>query len=269
MIKHLYSLIAFTLLTSCYAPKNADKNPAKELGPCEGIDGFQEVRGNIVCHQGRVLSENAADFVKLGEGFAVDKKAGIVYVGGSEIDGADVASFEILSSSYSRDSERAYYGHKPIPGADPATFVFVGYGFAKDKAKVYNFGSIAPDIDAASFDKVEPLVATQEMIPYPFFKDKTSIYYSSSKLSESYNLGIEVDPATFVYYGGPFIQANSKVYFSLRDPLDANPETFRFLGCSLSKIEDPTNHVFALNSPPRQIIFCYGLDGDRIIEKKY
>ncbi|HYX34121.1 MAG TPA: DKNYY domain-containing protein [Oligoflexus sp.] len=269
MKKFFGSLMVMVLLQACLPPKQKENRPATELGPCVGANGFYEVRGDVVCHHGRVLSPNAADFVELGDGFAIDRKAGIIYSNASEIKGADVASFEILKGSYSRDMERVYYTHRQIKAADPTTFEFVGYAFAKDRSPVYNFGSIAPNIDASSFSKVEPLVATQEMSLYTFFKDKDNVYHTNSKLSESWNMGIDVDPATFAYYGGPFIQANRRVYFSFLEPLDANPDTFRFLGCSPFRIEDLTNHVFALDSPPRRMIFCYGQDGERVIEKEY
>jgi hypothetical protein len=269
MKSFLGSLSAVVLLTGCYGPKKKDDRGIEETGPCAGVNGFHEVRGDVVCHHGRILSPNAADFVKLKNGFAVDKKAGIVYSSGYEVEGADPASFETLDGGYARDKARVYYSDKPIPQADRETFEFVGFAFAKDKTHVYDFGTVARNIDAASFTKVPPLVPMRDWNIYEFYKDKGNVYHSSGKISESWNMGIEVDPATFVYYGGPFIQANRRVYFSFNQPIDANPDTFRFLGCSPGKIQDPMNHVFTLTPSQRRIYYCYGQDGERVIEKEY
>jgi len=61
---------------------------------------------------------------------------------------ADVASFRLISENFSQDEYAAdethvYYENKLVEGADPATFVLMTDGTAKDKNKIYKYGKPA------------------------------------------------------------------------------------------------------------------------------
>ena len=65
-----------------------------------------------------------------------------VYYYCQAIDGADPASFVVLSEGYAKDKNNAYYGYRAIIGADPASFVVLSEGYAKDKNNCYKNGRI-------------------------------------------------------------------------------------------------------------------------------
>ena len=139
-------------------------------------------------------------------------------------EGLDVASFEVLSETYTRDANRVYYKVVSndefivivLPEADPASFELLEGNLTRDKSRVwYNF-EIRQGVDAAT---VEPIAGG------PVYKDKNSVFYQYQAIEGA-------DPASFKHVGSGYYADSKRVYWCT-DPIpDADPATFKVLGDS-------------------------------------
>ena len=134
-----------------------------------------------------------------------------------QIDGADVASFQVFDQSYARDKSNVYLNGGVLSGADAATFLPLERpGFAKDAHHVYQ-RDVAISADPAHF----------ELLDGELSKDGSAVYWSDGRV-------LSEDPAHFV------IISNVDHYLFTKDaetvqvngnPIDqADPATFRVLG---------------------------------------
>ena len=81
--------------------------------------------------------------------YAKDKK--FVYYEGKKIEEADTNSFELLSNYFAKDNSFAYSSGEKINGADSVSFQALGTFYAKDKNYAYNTEGVLRGIDAKSF----------------------------------------------------------------------------------------------------------------------
>jgi len=88
-----------------------------------------------VYHNSKRLNLTASQTVFKSEAFALDFER--VYYIDEEIIGADIASFEIIKDSLSKDKNHVYYRDKIINKADPATFKVMGYSQFMDKNHIF------------------------------------------------------------------------------------------------------------------------------------
>lgn len=139
-------------------------------------------------------------------------------------EGLDVASFEVLSETYTRDKNRVYYKVVSndefiviaLPEADPASFELLEGGLTRDKSRVWYNDRIQQGVDAAT---VEPIAGG------PVYRDKNSVFYQ-------YDVIAGADPATFKHAGSGYYVDSKRVYWCT-DPIpDADPATFKVLGDS-------------------------------------
>tara|TARA_R110002033_G_scaffold126900_3_gene168538 strand:- start:1801 stop:3114 length:1314 start_codon:yes stop_codon:yes gene_type:complete len=81
-------------------------------------------------------------------------------VGGVEIEGADLNTFEVIDESYAKDINYIYYDGKPVAGADPKSVVLVtseintssvNSGYLISGGKVFCYGKIIEGADPESF----------------------------------------------------------------------------------------------------------------------
>ena len=79
----------------------------------------------------------------------------LVYLNDSIVEGADTATFEVISWDWQRDKKYYYRFGKKIEGIDRTTFQLLDYGYAKDKKYVYYEGKILKGADAPSFFHIE------------------------------------------------------------------------------------------------------------------
>lgn len=97
--------------------------------------------------------------------------------GSGKIEGADVATFQLLSttgeSAYTKDAKRVYFFGEPVPGADAQTFVQLNDRHGKDLKHVFLMKEIVNDADVPSFET-----------PYQsawYARDKNNVYTSGKK----------------------------------------------------------------------------------------
>jgi len=139
-------------------------------------------------------------------------------------EGLDVASFEVLSETYTRDKNRVYYKVVSndefivivLPEADPASFELLEGNLTRDKNRVWYSSRIRHGVDAATVKPIEG---------GPVYKDKNSVFYQYDAIAGA-------DPATFKHVGSGYYADSKRVYWCT-DPIpDADPATFKVLGDS-------------------------------------
>ena len=139
-------------------------------------------------------------------------------------EGLDVASFEVLSETYTRDENRVYYKVISnnefivivLPEADPVSFEMLGGNLTRDKKRVwYNF-DIQHAVDAAT---VEPIKGG------PVYRDKSSVFYQYDSIAGA-------DPASFKHVGSGYFADSKRVYWGSNPVPGADPANFQVMGDS-------------------------------------
>lgn len=102
---------------------------------------------------GHVISEDAPNFRYIGHSGAVayhrDRQQ--VLANGIKVDGADPATFRLLSHAYSRDARRVYQLTKSVPGADANTFQVLTRWYTRDARQVFWDGKLIAGANPDSF----------------------------------------------------------------------------------------------------------------------
>ncbi len=139
-------------------------------------------------------------------------------------EGLDVASFEVMSETYTRDENRVYYKVVSndeffvivLPEADPASFELLEGNLTRDKSRVWYNYEIQDSVDAAT---VEPIEGG------PVYKDKNSVFYQYAAIAGA-------DPATFKHIGSGYYADSKRVYWCSTPIPDADPIVFKVMGDS-------------------------------------
>lgn len=118
-----------------------------------------------------------------------------IYTDKKQVEGVDIASFMVISITFSKDKNHAYYKEKRIENADPGSFIAIDYRYSKDKNHVYYGERLVEGADPASF----VLMATRyedyisdgiiDSIKYNWYQactfyavDRESVFYGDKKL---------------------------------------------------------------------------------------
>ena len=81
-------------------------------------------------------------------------------IGGTEVEGADPATFKVIDASYAKDVNHVYYNGKPVAGANPGSVMRVTSEFDEDGSnsgylisddKVFCYGEVIEGADPVSF----------------------------------------------------------------------------------------------------------------------
>ncbi|MGI2169513.1 DKNYY domain-containing protein [Shewanella sp. MF05960] len=116
---------------------------------------------NPSTHNAKAFNSEASNQYYLQEGKVTFVRNGNFFqLGGSEIEGADSNTFEVIDESYAKDINYIYYDGKPVAGANPNSVKLVtseintssvnsGYIISGDK--VFCYGEIIEGADPASF----------------------------------------------------------------------------------------------------------------------
>jgi DKNYY family len=139
-------------------------------------------------------------------------------------EGLDVASFEVLCETYTRDENRVYYKVISndefivivLPEAEPASFELLEGNLTRDKKRVWYNYEIQHAVDAAT---VEPIKGG------PVYKDKNTVFYQYTAIAGA-------DPASFKHIGSGYYSDRKRVYWCT-DPIPgADPANFEVMGDS-------------------------------------
>jgi hypothetical protein len=133
-----------------------------------------------------------------------------------ELEDADAASFEAVTSTYARDKSNVYFFGRPIPGADPSSFELLDRpDVFKDRNHVYLNDQPISD-DPAHFELLDGSLA----------KDSTSVYWSDGSV-------LSDDPTHFVIVSNKdhylFTKDSRTVHVNGNPIHSADPVTFRVL----------------------------------------
>src|SRR6478735_12057100 len=131
-----------------------------------------------------------------------------------QIDGADVATFEVFDSTYARDQSTVYVDGGVLAGADAETFELIGRPqMARDAAHVYVRDRVLSD-DPLNF----------EFLPDGMSRDGASVYWTDgSVLSEDpQNFEVIADDDDYL-----FSRDTRNVHVNGTPIVGADPATFR------------------------------------------
>jgi hypothetical protein len=166
----VYLLKSFSLIESSIDPHTAKRLDDRYILDKDNVYDFQ------IYHDGEqvdsLISIRYKDIARIKiiekEYLIVDDRA---FYDGFEIDGVDVESFKVMSSSYyATDKNQAYHLGKVIKGADPATFtVFDHVYYSKDKSHVYGNGVVIEEADVKTFGPVDDKYSL-------LYKDKNRVF---------------------------------------------------------------------------------------------
>ena len=154
------------------------------------------------------------------------KEGKVIYVmggnffelGGTEIEGADLDTFEVIDQSYAKDIHHIYYDGKPIAESNPSSVAFVASALTKSGAnsgylinddKVLCFGDVIKGADPASFTFILGVYAMDKDYLYHYTDTKmkrTAIPTAITNASDGY-----IQHGEEILYEGKIIsnQANS------------------------------------------------------------
>ncbi len=127
-------------------------------------------------------------------------------VGGTDVEGADPATFDVIDQSYAKDINNIYYNGKPVAGADPSSVTLVPSGLASEHisessensdnsgylisdGKVFCYGEIIDGADSTSFSYLLGSYAMDKDYLYYYIDIKiplTAIPVVMPNASESY-----------------------------------------------------------------------------------
>jgi hypothetical protein len=242
MLKALLSALCFFGVTACQR------------------NGYHVEGGKVMLYYGlsdkrQVPEADAKTFRELSSTVGKDKSR--VFVRFDILEGADPATFEVLSSSYFRDARNGYWD-KRIASTDGRNFRIItnphdsqSIMYARDSSKVYMRDALMPDADPATFEFV-PMFNGYDLV-----RDKRHVYMSGhskpledadgrtfTKIAPFYfrdakgiwglSLGREsnwirmplADPATFVAVGKFHAKDKSRVFRDVGVVEGADPATF-------------------------------------------
>lgn len=94
------------------------------------------------------------------------------------IKGADVATFQIIDASFSKDSKNVYYKGKKIPKVKPEIFTPLNCNYGKDDKYISCHNKIVKGADYETFEVFE----NKNMLTYG--KDKDNYFYLDDFISE-------------------------------------------------------------------------------------
>ena len=142
-----------------------------------------------------------------------------VYFEGITMEGADPASFSLLSADQARDNVHVYYRGAIIPGAAPKSFKSLDAEWGKDSHAAYYHLQPFKVCDPETFGFIwEPGTSVWE-------SDAQCVYSNGSKLPGA-------DPASFVALSLWFGKDKTHVYYADKIIQGADPATFRVKGTS-------------------------------------
>ncbi|MCP4321782.1 MAG: hypothetical protein GY787_08010 [Alteromonadales bacterium] len=102
-------------------------------------------------------------------------------IGGTEIEGADIASFEVIDESYAKDINSIYYNGRVVKGGSPSSVEFVvselsengaNSGYLISGGKVFCFGEVIDGADPDSFSFILGAYAMDKDYIYHFYDSK-------------------------------------------------------------------------------------------------
>lgn len=247
---HLFIIVpiaALLLIPSIYVlPQVMPKTPIKN----GGTHGYYKDSFGVYIYQGRsggFIGESGPDLrifkyrriskadpetfqiLQLGDstGTVLARDKNHVFYRGEYVPTGDVNSLELFNE-YAKDKNNVYFRGMILTGLDTATFENLGNGFIKDRNGLYLPNSSPPRkidlVDAETLKlRSEVKFENDRMIAA---EDKNFIYYSNGG---SYLVKPKPNVTNFQKLGCGYYLFERKVYYTVYQLAEADPETFRVL----------------------------------------
>jgi DKNYY family len=140
--------------------------------------------GAVYWSDGHVLSNDPTHFVIISNNdhYLFTKDSRTVWVNGKPIEGADPATFQVLTGGYSRDDHQMFYFADQITDADMASFRTLESPYAVDVKHAYWMGKTIAGADPGTFRVLNA--------DFECSADQTHAYYRQTVIANT-------DPNTF------------------------------------------------------------------------
>lgn len=189
------------------------------------------------------LFNAAGYYVRGGTVYYLDAFPGKVF----EIEHADAKTFDILNTTYAKDTSTVYVDGAPLAEADPASFELLPEpDFSKDAGHVFVRGDVL-STDPAHFefldgdggvtkdgahvywsdgsvlsDDPEHFKILSDVDHYLFAEDSSTVYVNGNPIKDA-------DPATFEVYSGAYAKDAARLYYFTDLIPGGDPATFKVL----------------------------------------
>ena len=180
----------------------------------------------------KILEQNADPC----PGYAIN--AHHVFCGTAIVDGAEVASFQILDkwSGLTKDAKHVFCGTTVIEGADPATFEYAGmWGLGRDKSDYYLVPSPLHVRDRASFKVLDANAYGKD--DHIWARDNLDYYVKNQATPIA-------DPATFQVIQSWYAKDARQVYFGSTVLAGADAASFQGIGGESGEFAKDAGHVY-------------------------
>lgn len=170
--------------------------------PYDDVSSYEITNGKVYYiendFRGEIKGADIKTFKVLNSLFSKDKKH--VYYMEYIIEGANPESYILLLSSYGKDKDSVYHGTRKLEGTNPETFTPLGIFYGKDGNSVYSFSKKLIDLDPKTFEVLDDIYA----------KDKKNIYFMGIKMLNSNPQSFKVYDKIQVISGGFAYEAEDK-----------------------------------------------------------
>ena len=179
-------------------------------------------------------------FEALAEGYAHDKD-NVYFFNGSNfyksiIDGADPATFKVLSTWFGKDAYSGYYGWSAILQSDGSTFEVVDTkptsqyevtGFTKDAAHVFLNDKMINGADPKTFQVYKNLSDVSGRL---FSRDSAHVFWGTSMIPEADPDSFQLVESSTLGMCAPYFKDKSHVFVGTEIIAGVDPNSFRYIG---------------------------------------
>ncbi len=146
----------------------------------------------------------------------------------------DLNSFDEITESYAKDSERVYWRANEILEADPISFEIIGgrYDkFSNDDDYVFYFGKVINGADPSTFRLINETSESSDGKLNLYSADQNNVYIGTEILSDA-------DPESFEYIKDYYFKDKNNVYLQGNLVEGADPNSFTILRFGYAKDKD-------------------------------
>lgn len=161
--------------------------------------------------------ENAdpASFTLIEASYAKDKQYG--FYGGHSFAVKDIASLKGIDPQFSKDDVQAYFNGQPVPGSHGKTFELINSSYAKDSNHIYFIKPLRKVAESVFALHCQP--ASFKVLDYPFSKDESTIFYENRVVAGA-------DAASFSVLANGYAKDKNAVYLQAKRIAGADPASF-------------------------------------------
>lgn len=231
------------------SPDFARRKAINELPDIGNFSNYKKDNNYVYYGTDIVVGADPKTFEIIDEQFSKDKNR--IYYEGTPLEDSDPSTFVV--GQIPRDKSNVYLFltceddvwdlcYYKVNGADPATFQILSYGFSKDKSHIFYNSQIIIDADVTTFG-----IYDGEKYGYTYGYDKNNIFIRGERrvgvIKGKCNEVSQVSLSGFTI-GGYYLRCDDKIYYFDTLLKDADPETFITIGATSNYALDSKNVYF-------------------------